>query len=290
MDSNLHHEVPGTKITPSSPTRPGPPASYSAQGEGSPSIANSISPSASMKSMNSGLASAPWAAGSGGVTGSGLSSDSIGGSVGGISGLPGDRRTIGHGVPAPKGPPVDSTRYSYQEQEVLRDGSGSGVQDPGARTSSIGAVDSHSHSPNASLGKTDEIHGSAFGGRAYGSNSPASASTETFGIPGGLEQAHTKEHPPLPQHGASVGHAGGILSTGSNPYDVDLVIPYDISGEKSEAPEIERGYRRLTDALQSAGLRIASRPAKGKGKGQEEVWVFVGASDAKIKELVEREQ
>lgn len=285
MDSRLHAEVPGTKITPSSPTRPGPPDAFSSpqrQPQGPPSVSNSISPSASMSSMNSGLASAPWAGGSGGLPGSTSSTG-----AGGISGLPGDRRTVAHGVPSPQGPPVDTTRYSYQEQEVLRDGSS--IQ-PGTRTSSIGAVESHSRTNSATL------EGSAFGGHAYGSNSPASASTETFGIPGGLEQAHARNES---QHigaggvgalGAGAGSTGGVVSASSNPFGVDLVIPYDISGEKGDEAEIERGYRRLTDALQSAGLRIASRPAKEQTKGQEEVWVFVGASDGKVKELIEREQ
>lgn len=258
-------------------------------------LSQSISPSASMSSVNSGLAAAPWADGSEDVP-SGMPTGGAvaGGAAAGISGLPRERGT-GATVPAPHGGPFDSTRSAHQEQEVLRDAS-TLAHHPGPRTSSIGAVEPQGQAPHGAglQDRHNEVYGSAFGGgRSYDKNSPASASTETFGIPGGLERSHARTDSGVPQHAANTtasGGGAGFKCGDTNPFGVDLVIPYDISGDKSHEPEIEAGYKRLTDALTSAGLRIATRRGKGKAKGQEEVWVFVGASDGKVQELVEREQ
>jgi anoctamin-10 len=87
----------------------------------------------------------------------------------------------------------------------------------------------------------------------------------------------------------------------SNPFNVDFVIPYDISikgDRKKGVAEVKEGYEALLRALESeGGLKVASRPAKVSGKDKkedekkpEEVWVFVGISDEKAKELVERER
>lgn len=80
-----------------------------------------------------------------------------------------------------------------------------------------------------------------------------------------------------------------------NPFQVDLVIPFDISQPsgvdraKAQA-EIRGGYEVLLRALEGeGGLRLATRPGRG-GKGKEEVWVFVGVSDEKMGELIERER
>lgn len=78
----------------------------------------------------------------------------------------------------------------------------------------------------------------------------------------------------------------------SNPFEVDLVIPFSIAlgkGDRlAEQRDIKDGYEVLLRALEGeGGLRIASRRGRS-GKGKEEVWVFVGASEDKLGELVER--
>lgn len=88
--------------------------------------------------------------------------------------------------------------------------------------------------------------------------------------------------------------AGASNPDSSNPFKVDLVIPYDISLKGAERRDAlydtQGGYSRLTAALESVGgLRIASRPGRG-GKDAEDIWVFVGASDDKIAELAETER
>lgn len=82
----------------------------------------------------------------------------------------------------------------------------------------------------------------------------------------------------------------------SNPFHVDLVIPYDISLPKSARDRqtaqanIRHGYEQLLQALEGAGgLKIATKVPSGK-KGKDEVWVFVGASEDKVEELVKLEQ
>ena len=80
----------------------------------------------------------------------------------------------------------------------------------------------------------------------------------------------------------------------SNPFHVDLVVPYSIAlgkGDRSvEQQEIRDGYETLLRDLESVGgLRLASRVPKGK-KGEEEVWLFIGISEEKLQELVEMER
>ncbi|OCF60137.1 hypothetical protein L486_02817 [Kwoniella mangroviensis CBS 10435] len=84
----------------------------------------------------------------------------------------------------------------------------------------------------------------------------------------------------------------------TNPYKVDFVIPYSISVDKSQSrlqaqQEIKDGYEVLLRVLEGEdGLRISTRakPSNNSAKGQEEIWVFVGAEDGKVVELVEREK
>lgn len=96
------------------------------------------------------------------------------------------------------------------------------------------------------------------------------------------------------QPGTATATASNTAS-GCNPFGVDLVIPYDLSArgadDRNEALyDTQAGYTRLIASLESVGgLRIASRPGRA-GKGAEEMWVFVGASDAKVAQLVEAER
>ena len=86
----------------------------------------------------------------------------------------------------------------------------------------------------------------------------------------------------------------------SNPFSVDFVIPYDISikGDRAKGvEEVKNGYEALLRALEGeGGLKVGSRAAwtskkdkKDDDKRKEEVWVFVGISEEKVNELVERE-
>lgn len=75
---------------------------------------------------------------------------------------------------------------------------------------------------------------------------------------------------------------------------MDFVVPFDISLGSKDRPEaqveIRDGYEALLRALEEeGGLRIASRPGRGV-KGKEEIWVFVGAVENKVDELLERER
>lgn len=85
------------------------------------------------------------------------------------------------------------------------------------------------------------------------------------------------------------------ISHPSNPYQVDFVIPFDIStasqNDRVKAEiEVREGYELLLRTLEGeGGLKIASKPGRA-GKGKEEVWVFVSAGDEKMQELVEREK
>lgn len=106
----------------------------------------------------------------------------------------------------------------------------------------------------------------------------------------------TAPGPPVPVRDTSKQAMLNSASGGShscNPFDVDLVIPYDISSGKEDRlkaqEEIREGYEGLLRALEGEGLRIATRPGRA-GKGKEEIWVFVSASAEKIRELVERER
>jgi hypothetical protein len=87
---------------------------------------------------------------------------------------------------------------------------------------------------------------------------------------------------------------------------VDLVLPFDISlkasksktyGRAQELAEIRDAYEMLVRALEGAGgLRVATksppvkRDKQGKVKAAEEVWVFVGVDESKMRELVQRER
>lgn len=110
--------------------------------------------------------------------------------------------------------------------------------------------------------------------------------------PPNLGVADTAPGPPIPARESST-----TLDTVhiSNPYNVDLVIPFSISISKSsdrvvEQREIREGYEELLRGLEGVGgLRIATRVPPGK-KGKEEVWIFVGAGEEKVEELVEAEQ
>ena len=101
---------------------------------------------------------------------------------------------------------------------------------------------------------------------------------------------------PPARSGGTPAHATTAIDAAqpSNPFQVDLVIPFSIaSGEgdrAQEQTEIRDGYEVLLRALEAeGGLKIASRPGRA-GKGKEEVWVFVRAGEDKVSELVEREK
>lgn len=106
--------------------------------------------------------------------------------------------------------------------------------------------------------------------------------------------ASTTPGPPVGiKLGTPIGGAG--VEHSSNPYQVDFVIPYDVSVAKGHnrataQGEIKEGYERLLRALEGeGGLKVGTKSGRG-GKGKEEVWVFVSISDRKLSELVERER
>lgn len=106
-----------------------------------------------------------------------------------------------------------------------------------------------------------------------------------------LAAADTAPGPPIPARGVSTRFDAAHLS---NPFRVDLVIPYSIalgSSDRLKAQsEAREGYELLLRALEGeGGLKVATRAGK-TGKGKEEVWVFVGAEDEKVDELVEQEK
>lgn len=78
---------------------------------------------------------------------------------------------------------------------------------------------------------------------------------------------------------------------------MDFVIPYSISTSKASKSksraaiqnEIRDGYENLLRTLEQGGLKVGSKAGRGR-KGHEEVWIFVGASDEKVDELVQREK
>jgi len=110
----------------------------------------------------------------------------------------------------------------------------------------------------------------------------------------GPPTSFTSAGPSVPERVTSTNPTSAIDTTHrSNPFQVDLVIPFSIAvgdGSRLAAQnEIRQGYEELLRALEGeGGLRIASRPGRA-GKGKEEVWVFVGAGEEKVSELVERE-
>lgn len=105
--------------------------------------------------------------------------------------------------------------------------------------------------------------------------------------------------------GQATWHGSGALC---NPYNVDLVIPFDISlkgkkDRKEEIAEVREGYELLIRALEGeGGLRVGTKSplvevegkeggdGKKSNKGKEEVWVFVGVGEGKMRELVDRER
>jgi hypothetical protein len=113
----------------------------------------------------------------------------------------------------------------------------------------------------------------------------------------------TAPGPPVPARDTS-NHSSTALDVThpSNPFQVDFVIPYDVSLPKASAKdtgraqvqsEIKEGYEALLRSLEGeGGLKVGSRKGRSKvgSKGEEEVWVFVGISDEKLVELVERER
>lgn len=107
-----------------------------------------------------------------------------------------------------------------------------------------------------------------------------------------VQSSSTSPGPPVPSKMDN--------SNPSNPFNVDFVIPYDISikGDRDNGvSQVREGYEALLRALEGeGGLKVGSRPAKVSGKDKkeddkktEEIWVFVGISDEKVNELVERE-
>lgn len=119
---------------------------------------------------------------------------------------------------------------------------------------------------------------------------------QPLGLPvdGIAPSSKTAPGPPVPFRGVSANPSfAKDAEHPSNPFQVDLVIPFNISlakGDRARAQtEVRDGYERLLRALEGeGGLRVASRPGRA-GRGQEEVWVFVGVSEEKLTELVERE-
>jgi anoctamin-10 len=125
--------------------------------------------------------------------------------------------------------------------------------------------------------------------------SPADTKAEAqSGLAPPIKVSSTAPGPPVP---ISLDHTHP-----SNPFNVDFVIPYDISikgGNRTEVvAEVKEGYERLLRALEGeGGLKVGTRPAhsstkdkKDENKKVEEVWVFIGISDDKLSELVERER
>lgn len=109
--------------------------------------------------------------------------------------------------------------------------------------------------------------------------------------------AATAPGPPIPTRDTSkTPQLAKDISHPTNPFQVDFVIPYDISLPKLDSDrarilkEVRDGYELLLRSLEGeGGLKIASRKGRG-AKGTEEVWIFVGAGDEKIVELSERER
>ena len=100
----------------------------------------------------------------------------------------------------------------------------------------------------------------------------------------------TTPGPPVPARGTSTKLNANRIS---NPFQVDLVLPFSIALGKvaklTGQQQIKQGYEDLLRALEGeGGLKIASRV--GTGTHKDEVWVFVGAGEEKISELVDRER
>lgn len=74
------------------------------------------------------------------------------------------------------------------------------------------------------------------------------------------------------------------------------MIPYSIALSKKDLKnrsqaevEIKEGYVYLLRELEGAGFRLASKAGRGN-KGQEEVWIFVGASEERVEQLLKEER
>jgi len=100
---------------------------------------------------------------------------------------------------------------------------------------------------------------------------------------------------PVPARNTSINPSSALgVSHPSNPFEVDFVIPFSIAVGKVDRVtaqnEIRASYEELLRALEGeGGLRVATKAGRGK-KGDEQVWVFVGAGEEKVTELVEREK
>ncbi|KAK8844765.1 hypothetical protein IAR55_006615 [Kwoniella newhampshirensis] len=132
--------------------------------------------------------------------------------------------------------------------------------------------------------------------------SPAPPTPPSLEPPTPTSSAATAPGPPVANRDSSLTQAFSPHLPGtagqhypSNPYQVDFVIPFSIAVSKGQdrqqaQREIKTGYEELLRALEGeGGLKVASKGGRG-GKGQEEVWIFVGASEEKVNELVEREK
>lgn len=112
-----------------------------------------------------------------------------------------------------------------------------------------------------------------------------------------MDAAATSPGPPIQTRGISQKpQLAKHVDQPTNSYQVDFVLPFDISLSSSPTDRAQSiadtrsAYEALLTALEGeGGLKVASRRGRG-GKGKEEVWVFVSASDEKIGELVEREK
>lgn len=200
-------------------------------------------------------------------------------------------------VPAPKIVPINDLNDSLSKSPTRSTFSRQHIESP----ASFGSPEGQ---PRQSIGE------SRFSTGSRGPTSPGGASLDRPlpRVPSRDDSDSDSSHGSAnaPHMGAGSGLAepfGGFqpgsatASTGGdsgNPFGVDLVIPYDVSlrgAERNEALyDVQAGYTRLIGALESVGgLRIASRPGRA-AKGSEEVWVFVGASDHKINELLSTER
>ncbi|WVR03117.1 hypothetical protein IAU60_000107 [Kwoniella sp. DSM 27419] len=131
--------------------------------------------------------------------------------------------------------------------------------------------------------------------RSMSSQPPTRGQIASDGLVEGPPTMSTAPGPPVQAVGAGSRPHPAIDRVSSNPFRVDFVIPFSVAVGKNQARaqsqgEIKEGYELLLRALEGeGGLKIATRAGRG-GKGQEEVWVFVGATEEKVGELVEREK
>ncbi|KIR69262.1 hypothetical protein I314_00368 [Cryptococcus bacillisporus CA1873] len=115
-------------------------------------------------------------------------------------------------------------------------------------------------------------------------------------MPSQVPASPTAPGPPLrsaPTKSTSLLPSGPI---NDNPYNVDLVVPYSIALSKKDLKnrsqaevEIKEGYVYLLRELEGSGFRLASKAGTGN-KGQEEVWIFVGASEERVEQLLKEER